>query len=49
VAALTALPEDQFEYVCSRIVELLDRVDQHDLEEIELLQETLLCDEGGEG
>ena len=48
-AALVALPEDQFEYVCSRIVELLDRVDQHDLEEIELLQETLLCDEGGEG
>ncbi len=49
VAAMVALPEDQFEYVCSRIVELLDRVDQHDLEEIELLQETLLCDEGGEG
>jgi hypothetical protein len=49
VAALTALPEDQFEFVCSRIVELLDQVDEHDLEEIELLQETLLCDEGGEG
>jgi len=49
VASLTALPEDQFEFVCSRIVELLDRVDQHDLEEIELLQDTLLCDEGGEG
>jgi hypothetical protein len=49
VEAMAALPEDQFEYVCSRIVELLDRVDQHDLDEIELLQETLLCDEGGEG
>jgi hypothetical protein len=49
IASLTALPEDQFEFVCSRVVELLDCVDQHDLDEIELLQETLLCDEGGEG
>ena len=49
IASMAALPDDQFEYVCSRVVELLDRVDQHDLEEIELLQETLLCDEGGEG
>ena len=49
VAALAALPEDQYEFVCSRIVELLDQVDEHDLEEIELLQETMLCDEGGEG
>jgi hypothetical protein len=49
VTAMAALPEDQFEYVCSKIAELLDRVDQHDVEEIELLQETLLCDEGGEG
>lgn len=49
IAAMVAVPEDQFEFICSRIVELLDRVDQHDLEEIELLQETLLCDEGGEG
>jgi hypothetical protein len=49
VSSMTALPEDQFEFVCSRIVELLDQVDQHDVEEIELLQDTLLCDEGGEG
>jgi hypothetical protein len=35
--------------VCSRIADLLDRVDEHDVEEIELLQETLLLDEGGEG
>lgn len=49
IGALTALPEDQFEYVCSQIAELLDRVDQHDVEEIELLQDTLLYDEGGEG
>ncbi|MCC6494157.1 MAG: hypothetical protein IT424_14180 [Pirellulales bacterium] len=49
IDSMQALPEDQFEFLASRIVELLDRVDQHDLEEIELLQETLLCDEGGEG
>lgn len=49
VASLTALPEDQFEFICSRVVELLDQVDEHDVEEIELLQETMLCDEGGEG
>jgi hypothetical protein len=49
IASLTALPEDEFEFVCSRIAELLDLVDQHDVEEIELLQDTLLCDEGGEG
>lgn len=49
VAALTALPGDEFAFVCSRIAELLDQVDEHDFEEIELLQETMLCDEGGEG
>ena len=49
VASLTALPEEQFSAVCGRIAELLDQVDEHDVEEIELLQETLLCDEGGEG
>jgi hypothetical protein len=49
VASLPALPEADFAYVCSQIEELLDRVDQHDVEEIELLQDTLLCDEGGEG
>lgn len=49
VSSLPALPEDEFAYVCSLIEELLDRVDQHDVEEIELLQDTLLCDEGGEG
>jgi len=48
VSSMTALPEEQFEQVSSRILELLDDVDQHDIEEIELLQETLLCDEGGE-
>jgi hypothetical protein len=49
IAALTALPEDEFEFVCTQISELLDRVDQHDMAEIELLQDTLMHDEGGEG
>jgi hypothetical protein len=49
IAALPALAEDEFALVCSQIAELLDRVDRHDAEEIELLQDTLLCDEGGEG
>src|SRR5262245_26042604 len=49
IDALTALPEDQFEFICSEIADLLDRVDEHDVEEIELIQETLLLDEGGEG
>ena len=49
VEAMPGLPEEQFEYVSSQIVELLDLVDQHDVAEIELLQETLLRDEGGEG
>ena len=49
IASLTALPEDEFEFVCTQIAELLDRVDQHDVAEIELLQDTLMHDEGGEG
>jgi hypothetical protein len=49
IDAMEGLPEDQFEFVCSEIADLLDRVDEHDVEEIELLQETLLLDEGGEG
>jgi hypothetical protein len=49
VEAMPALPEDQFAYVCTQIVDLLDFVDHHDVAEIELLQDSLLCDEGGEG
>ena len=49
IDSMEALAEDQFEFVCSEIADLLDRVDEHDVEEIELLQETLLLDEGGEG
>jgi hypothetical protein len=49
VDAMQGLPDDQFEYLCAQIADLLDRVDAHDVDEIELLQETLLLDEGGEG
>lgn len=49
IEAMPGLPEDRFEAVSSCIRDLLDRVDQHDVEEISLLQETMLCVEGGEG
>jgi hemerythrin-like domain-containing protein len=39
----------QFDEVCNELRTLLDEVDQHDLCEVELLQESLLMDEGGEG
>jgi len=38
-----------FQGKCEEIYALLANVDRHDSEEIELLQETLLYDEGGEG
>jgi hemerythrin-like domain-containing protein len=41
--------EPRFEKVCQELRELLDDVDRHDLREIELLQESLLMDDGGEG
>ena len=40
---------DDFEDLCREMEALLNDVDQHDAEEIALLQETMLCDEGGEG
>lgn len=49
VAALSALPATRAQVVCHRLIDLLNRVDQHDVEEIELLQQSLVCDEGGEG
>ena len=49
VAVLNVLPAARAQVICHRLVDLLNRVDQHDLEEIELLQQTLVCDEGGEG
>jgi predicted nuclease with TOPRIM domain len=41
--------EPRFDSVCSELRQLLDEVDAHDLGEVDLLQESLLCDEGGEG
>ena len=49
VEALSEYQSDEFAAVCSDIRDLLERIDRHDAEEIDLLQETLLCDEGGEG
>ncbi len=46
---LLAWDNDRFEATCGEISELLDEVDRHDREEIALLQDTLLFDEGGEG
>lgn len=39
----------RFEAVCGAIRELLDEVEDHDRREVALLQETMLCDVGGEG
>ena len=41
--------EPRFDQVCNDLRQLLDDVDQHDLQEVELLQESLLMDDGGEG
>ena len=41
--------EPRFVDVCNYLRTLLDDVDRHDAAEIELLQESLLCDDGGEG
>jgi hypothetical protein len=39
----------EFSDVCDEIRDLLDDLDRHDMAEIELLQEAMLMDEGGEG
>jgi hypothetical protein len=49
VEALCEYQNEDFEEVCREIYALLDSVDRHDEEEVKLLQETFLCDEGGEG
>ncbi|TWT75903.1 hypothetical protein Pla123a_26870 [Posidoniimonas polymericola] len=40
---------DEFDDCCLQIRELLAEVDQHDREEVRILQELLSYDEGGEG
>ena len=49
VESLSEYSTEEIETVCNEITALLEDVDRHDKEEIELLQETLLYDEGGEG
>ncbi len=49
VEALSEYQGEEFEEVCGEIATLLERIDRHDTEEINLLQEALLMDEGGEG
>jgi hypothetical protein len=41
--------DNRFYEVCDEISRLLDDIEMHDSAEIELLQDTLLIDEGGEG
>ncbi|MEM9186027.1 MAG: hemerythrin domain-containing protein [Planctomycetota bacterium] len=41
--------DDDFDGICEDIKRFLDEVDRHDFAEVELLQETLTLDEGGEG
>ena len=49
VESLNDYQQEEFETVCDDIRLLLQQIDRHDAEEIDLYQETLLCDEGGEG
>lgn len=49
VDAICEYQGNEFDELCDEIALLLRRVDHHDEEEIELLQETFLFDEGGEG
>lgn len=47
--SLTGWQEDQFAGLCMEIHELLGALDRHDAKEIDVLQESLLTDDGGEG
>ena len=49
VEAVNEYQCEQFEEVCEEIRVLLEKIDQHDAEEIDLIQESMLMDEGGEG
>ena len=49
VEAVNEYQSEEFEEVCDEIRALLEKIDRHDEEEIDLLQESMLMDEGGEG
>jgi hypothetical protein len=49
LSSINEWDDKRFQEVCNEIGRLLDEVDAHDAVEIELLQDTLLMDEGGEG
>jgi hypothetical protein len=49
LASINEWEDERFQEVCDDVCRLLDEVDAHDGEEIDLLQDTLLMDEGGEG
>jgi len=49
VEALNEYQEEDFEDICDEISSFLEQIDRHDSEEVDLLQEALLMDEGGEG
>ncbi|MEM9658153.1 MAG: hemerythrin domain-containing protein, partial [Planctomycetota bacterium] len=49
VASLSEFDVAQVERVCEEIYRFLDHVDRHDADEVALLQDSMLCDEGGEG
>lgn len=47
--AIAEWDESRFTEVCGQLSDLLDDIDRHDTLEIELLQESVLSDDGGEG
>jgi hypothetical protein len=49
LGAINEWEEPRFEQTCDELRALLEHVDQHDLREVDLLQESLLMDDGGEG
>jgi len=49
VEALNEYQDEEFENICDKISCFLEQIDRHDSEEVDLLQEAMLMDEGGEG
>ena len=49
VEQLTPEDRERLEGLSAEICALLDRIDEHDAQEVELLQEAFLQDDGGEG